>query len=76
LIWAPNEVDWWEAGVLVAKVGARRGWEASKRRDFQNDVLIALTARRYGAAVVTSNRADFEIIAKEMPLRLWLLGAS
>jgi predicted nucleic acid-binding protein len=33
---------------------------------FQNDVLIALTARRHGATIVTANRSDFEILGREL----------
>jgi predicted nucleic acid-binding protein len=61
--WAPTEHDWWVAGRLVRQIGDRRGWEVAKRREFQNDALIALTARRYAATVVTANRSDFELLA-------------
>jgi hypothetical protein len=37
-----------------------------KRRDFQNDALIALTARRHGATVVTANSSDFELLPSEL----------
>jgi hypothetical protein len=33
--------------------------------------LIALTARRHGATVVTAKRADFELLAREIPLSLF-----
>jgi predicted nucleic acid-binding protein len=72
-VWAPTVGDWWDAGEIVAKIGARAGWEAGKKRDFQNDALIGLTARRYGAVVVTSNAKDFELLGREIPFRLWLL---
>jgi predicted nucleic acid-binding protein len=42
----------------------------SRRRSFQNDVLIALTARRHGATVVTTNRRDFELIAQQVGVRI------
>lgn len=54
--------DWWDAGKLVREVGDREGWEVNKRREFQNDALIALTARRHGATVVTTNRWDFSLL--------------
>jgi predicted nucleic acid-binding protein len=76
IIWTPTEADWWQAGEMVARVGVRCGWDASKKRAFQNDVLIGLTARRHGALLITSNRADFERIAEEVPLRLWFLHAA
>jgi predicted nucleic acid-binding protein len=60
--WEPTAADWWEAGRLVRTIGDSHGWDRNKRRDFQNDTLIALTARRHGAAVVTANRRDFELL--------------
>jgi len=36
-----------------------------KRREFQNDALIALTARRQGAMLVTANQRDFALLAGE-----------
>ena len=68
LRWEPTAADWWEAGRLIRKVGDAHRWDKSKRRDFQNDALIALTARRHGAIVVTTNRADFELLSQELSL--------
>jgi predicted nucleic acid-binding protein len=68
--WEPMADDWWEAGHLIHVIGDRRGWNPGKQRDFQNDVLIALTARRHGATVVTANRRDFELLARELPLSI------
>ncbi|MBI4637277.1 MAG: PIN domain-containing protein [Candidatus Rokubacteria bacterium] len=61
--WEPSAVDWWEAGRLIRQIGDARRWDGNKRRAFQNDALIALTARRHGATVVTANRADFDLLA-------------
>jgi predicted nucleic acid-binding protein len=58
--------DWWEAGGLIRKGGDAQGWDTNKRRDFQNDALIALTARRHGATVITANRVDFGLLSKEV----------
>ena len=66
VVWAPQSSDWWEAGKLIRELGDARDWDRSKRRDFQNDVLIALTARRHGATVVTANQAEFELLSREM----------
>ncbi len=65
-VWEPTSADWWEAGRLVRAIGDRQGWEVGKRREFQNDALIALTARRYGATVVTTNRTDFALLASRL----------
>ena len=64
--WEPSAQDWWEAGRIVLTVGDAHDWDRSKRRDFQNDALIALTARAHGATVVTANREDFEILGRNL----------
>jgi predicted nucleic acid-binding protein len=66
--WEPSVADWWEAGRLVRSVGDKQDWDIHKRRDFQNDALIALTARRHGATVVTANSSDFELLASELQI--------
>jgi hypothetical protein len=50
-----------------------QGFEPRKLRDLHFDVLIALTARSYGAKLITSNRADFELIRnyKKFELEIW-----
>jgi predicted nucleic acid-binding protein len=55
---------------LVREIGDEHDWEVAKRREFQNDVLIALMARRYGAFVVTRNREDFERLAQRLRIRV------
>lgn len=44
-----------------------------KLREVHFDVLIVLTARFHGARLVTSNRADFEMISgyKKVQLEIW-----
>jgi predicted nucleic acid-binding protein len=71
--WEPSVADWWEAGRLVRSIGDKQDWDIHKRRDFQNDALIALTARRHGATVVTANSLDFELLRSE--LRISVLAA-
>lgn len=68
--WAPLAQDWWEAGRFVLEVGDKEGWEVGKRREFQNDALIALTARRHGAAIMTANTRDFELLAQRIDVRI------
>lgn len=68
--WEPTARDWWRAGVLIQQLGDARGWNTAKRRDFQNDALIALTARSYGAAVVTADLADFALLARTLAIRI------
>jgi predicted nucleic acid-binding protein len=68
--WTPNQNDWWAAGRLIRTLGDAQDWDRSKRRDFQNDALIALTARRHGATVVTANREDFELLGRKLGVRI------
>lgn len=71
--WAPSAADWWEAGKLIRTIGDKYNWDINKRRDFQNDALIALTARHHGATIVTANYSDFELLPSE--LRISVLPA-
>lgn len=68
--WEPTKADWWAAGALVLAVGDEQGWDTAKRRDFQNDALIALTARAHGSTVVTTNRADFDLLARRLGIQV------
>jgi predicted nucleic acid-binding protein len=69
--WTPTLADWWETGRLVKVVGDAESWDVSKRREFQNDALIALSALRHGATVVTANRADFDRLSRRLDVRIW-----
>jgi predicted nucleic acid-binding protein len=60
--WEPTSQDWWQTGELIRRIGDDHSWDKKKRRDFQNDALIALTARRNGATVVTADKEDFELL--------------
>ena len=73
--WEPTAADWWEAGRLIHKIGDAEGWDRHKRREFQNDTLIALTARRHGATVVTAHLSDFDVLARELRIHLLAAGA-
>jgi predicted nucleic acid-binding protein len=68
-LWEPSAADWWEAGTIVRDVGDDQSWNTHKRREFQNDVLLALTARGRGALVVTSKRADFQRLERRVGVR-------
>ena len=69
-VWTPDAADWWAAGDLVRTIGDAHDWDVSKRREFQNDALIALTARRHGAAVVSRNGRDFELLRRRLSFPL------
>lgn len=70
VVWEPSADDWWTAAHLIQSIGDARHWEASKRREFQNDALIALTALRHGAHVVTSNASDYRLLERAMHVRV------
>jgi predicted nucleic acid-binding protein len=72
-ILTPSEKNWLEAGDVLCKLYRENGFGPEKLRDLHFDVLIALTARNYGATVITSNRADFELIQsyRDFGLEIW-----
>jgi len=72
-ILTPTEKDWLESGKILARIHADRGFEPRKLRELHFDVLIALTARSNGAKVITSNRADFELIReyRDFEMDVW-----
>jgi predicted nucleic acid-binding protein len=72
-ILTPSEANWLESGRILAKMRLDHGFEAGKLRDLHFDVLIALTARSHGATLITSNRADFELIHsyRHFELEVW-----
>jgi predicted nucleic acid-binding protein len=69
----PSEKNWFESGQILAAIRADKGFEAARVRDLHFDVLIALTARSHGATLITSNRADFELIReyRGFKLEIW-----
>jgi predicted nucleic acid-binding protein len=69
----PTERNWLESGEILAKIRADRRFPPHKLRDLHFDVLIALTARSHGARLITSNRADFEMIYSycKFQLEIW-----
>jgi len=72
-ILTPTEKNWMEAGRILETMRADRGFAPEKLRDLHFDVLIALTARSYGARLMTSNRRDFELIHSycKFKLEVW-----
>src|SRR5271163_625832 len=66
----PTQKNWLESGEILASIRADEGFEPHKLRDLHFDVLIALTARSYGARLITTNQTDFELINKYRAIRL------
>ena len=72
-IFTPTERNWIESGQILARMQTDHGFEPKKLRDLHFDVLIALTVRTHGARLITSNRADFELIRdyRDFKLEVW-----
>ena len=72
-ILTPTEKNWLESGRMLEAIRSDRGFSPGKLRDLHFDVLIALTARSHGARLITSNRADFELIHGycKLELEVW-----
>ena len=56
---APNEREWVQSGRIVNRLVVSKGYDIHKTREIHCDVLIALTARRIGAYLITCNIDDF-----------------
>ena len=68
----PTFADWNLAGEVLMRLRRKFHLEGKGLSRFFNDVLIALSARRIGAVVITSNRADFERIRACYGFELYL----
>ncbi len=67
---APDEREWVESGGVVNRLVAARGYDIHKAREVHFDVLIALTARRIGAYLITCNAGDFTAIRRYVNFNL------
>ena len=69
----PTQANWLESGQILSRIFAEKGFTPGKLRDLHFDLLIALTARSHGARLITSNRADFEMICayRGFQLEVW-----
>jgi predicted nucleic acid-binding protein len=72
-ILTPTEKNWIESGEILANIRADKGFTPHKLRDLHFDVLIALTARSHGSRLITTNRADLEMINsyRKLQLEIW-----
>lgn len=78
-ILVPDSNDWWQVGVILnsylrrlkAKAGGRTPrLQQNEKARIVRDALIAVTANRVGALVVTDNLTDFEKIRPYCKVRL------
>ncbi len=63
-ILAPNLSDWTQTGKVLARLGAKYGYEEIGQGRLTNDALIAMSARRLGIKVITANERDFSKLAE------------
>jgi predicted nucleic acid-binding protein len=59
---APNERERNQSGQIRNRIVATKGYDINKTRELHFAVLIALTARRIGAYLITCNIDDFTAI--------------
>jgi len=67
---APNEREWIDSGRIVSRIVTARKFDVHKTREIHFDVLIALTARRIGAVIITCNTVDFQAIREFLDFQL------
>jgi predicted nucleic acid-binding protein len=67
---APNEREWIQSGRIVNRIVATKGYDIHKTRELHFDVLIALTARRIGAYLITCNVDDFTAVRQFLGFNL------
>jgi predicted nucleic acid-binding protein len=66
----PTEREWSESGRIVSRIAEARSYDAHRTREIHFDVLIALSARRIGALLITLKAADFRTILEHMKFDL------
>ena len=67
---APNEREWIQSGRIVNRIAIAKGYDVHKTRELHFDVLIALTARRIGACLITCNVDDFTAVREFLDFNL------
>ena len=67
---APNEREWIQSGRIVNRLVAAKALIFTKPERFIFDVLIALTARRIGAYLITRNVDDFTAVREFLDFNL------
>lgn len=70
----PSRVVFVEAGDVLRRLQARRGFRLETSQSIVNDVLIALSARSIGATVVTQNAGHYRAIQAVRPFPLVVVG--
>jgi predicted nucleic acid-binding protein len=68
-ILVPLHGDWTRAGIVLARLGQRYGYEEIGKGRLTNDALIAASAGRLGITILTANARDFGKLAEFQPFR-------
>ena len=63
-ILVPNLSDWTQAGRVLARLALKYDYEQIGQGRLTNDALIAMSARRFGIRVITTNKRDFGRLAE------------
>ena len=63
----PDASTWAEAGLVAGTLARTQGLQRHQRKEALNDALILLTAARAGLAVLTANRAEFDLLQQLAP---------
>ena len=66
----PTAETFWQAGIILATLQRRFGYDLKKRLRLVNDCVIALSSRQIGATVFTHNGRDFAAIRQIAPFKL------
>jgi predicted nucleic acid-binding protein len=72
-ILAPTASIYEEAGDVLRRLQATRGYTMASAYGLTNDVLIALSARSIGATVITQNEQNFVAIQTIRPFKMALV---
>lgn len=67
----PGGSDWQKTGKVIAKLGRKYGFEERYLSKITNDVLIAISANRTGAIIVTCNSLDFSRIKEFVNFKIY-----
>jgi predicted nucleic acid-binding protein len=60
----PTLADWSQTGNVLARIGAKYGYDKIGKARLTNDTLIGTSAARQGITVLTKNARDFQLIAE------------
>jgi predicted nucleic acid-binding protein len=71
-ILVPNLGDWTDAGRVLSRLAVKYDFEQIGQGRMTNDALIATSAGRLGASVITTNARDFQRLAEFHPFQ-WLV---